>query len=106
MSMDDNEWKTKGIKIKTKDKIEPQRIHCSLMYNMDFGLSGVAVEGIEMSTMQKGCHFMGMSQHFCQSLSECKIVLRHRCWLCDNNTTEIKAMRVMFLLLMVRVTLT
>ena len=63
----------------TKNKIEPQKIRCSLIYNIDFGLSGVAVGGIEMSTMQKGCHFMEMSQHFCPSLFECKILLLHIC---------------------------
>ena len=40
----------------------------------DFGFSGEAVGGIEMSTTQKGFHLMEMSQHFCPSLSECKIL--------------------------------
>ena len=51
----------------------------SLIYNIDFGFSGEAVRGIEVSTMQKGCHFMGMSQHFCSLLPECKILLLRTC---------------------------
>ena len=51
-----------------------------------------------MSTMQKGCHFMEMSQHFCPSLSECKMLLLHRCWaLCDNdiiNSNSVKRSNV------------
>ena len=65
--------------MRTKDKIEPQQIRCSLNYNIDLGFSGEAVGRIEISAMQKGCHFMEMSQHFCQSLSECKILLLHTC---------------------------
>ena len=41
--------RTKGKR--TKNKIEPQQIRCSLIYNIDFGFWGEAVGGIEMSTM-------------------------------------------------------
>ena len=67
----------KQIIFKPRIKTDPQHIRCSLIHRIDFGFLAEAVVGIEMSTMQKGCHFMGMSQHFCPSLSECKIELLH-----------------------------
>ena len=70
------------IKFKPRIKTEPQHVRCSLICKIDLGFSAEVVVGIEMSTMQKGCHFMGMSQHFCPSLSECKIVLLHTCRYC------------------------
>ena len=70
------------IKFKPRIKTEPQHIRCSLIYRIDFGFLAEAVVRIEISTMQKGCDFMRMSQHFCPSLSECKIVLLHTCRYC------------------------
>ena len=48
-------------------------------YNIDFGGKGLGQtgEGDRYVHYAKRGHFTEMSQHFCPSLSECKIVLLH-----------------------------
>ena len=48
-------------------------------FNIDFGGEGVGVvrEGDKYIHYAKRGHFTEVCQHFCPSLSECKIVLLH-----------------------------